>query len=120
VRIKLSSIIVGGYVNLGLVDEANDLYVVRSLDVLDTLKSGGRDEACAMAGFGAPSDFLTFGVTDGRVRHWRSPQAEVIDVIDKRRLAHGLLVLSGGVANVVAYLRATDGGGVVVDLVRDS
>jgi hypothetical protein len=41
-----------------------------------------------------------------------------IDVIDKRRLAHGLLVLSGGVANVVAYLRATDGGGVVVDLVR--
>jgi hypothetical protein len=77
VRIKLSSIIVGGYVNLGLVDEANDLYVVRSLDVLDTLKSGGRDEACAMAGFGAPSDFLTFGVTDGRVRHWRSPQAEV-------------------------------------------
>jgi tRNA C32,U32 (ribose-2'-O)-methylase TrmJ len=33
-------------------------------------------------------------------------------------LAHGLLILSGGVANVVTDLRTTESSSVVVDLVR--
>jgi hypothetical protein len=40
-----------------------------------------------------------------------------VDVVDHGSLAHGILVFGGGVADVVADLRTTDGCGVVVNLV---
>lgn len=41
-----------------------------------------------------------------------------IYVVDKGCLTHGILVLGGGVADVVADLGTTEGLGVVVDLIR--
>lgn len=41
-----------------------------------------------------------------------------IYVVDKGRLAHGILVLGGRVANVVPDLGTTESGGVVIDLIR--
>lgn len=94
---------------------------------MDACDGPGGNETCATARFGAPGDFLALGVTDGiRTLGW-SPHAPVyaiggyktavykktersiltINVVDERRLAEGVGTLSGGVAKVVAGLRAT-------------
>jgi len=67
VRVKLSSVVVRGHVNLGLVDEAVDLDVRRGHKHLNTLKSTIGNEASAVTGLCAPGNFLLLGITDSRV-----------------------------------------------------
>jgi hypothetical protein len=119
-RVKLSAVILSVHVKLGLIHETSDLDVSTGYEVLDTRESTSWNEASAMARRGAPSDLLLFSVTDGGVGYRRSPKAEIVNVVDHGSLTLGLLVLGGGVADVVTSLRATDGPGDVVNLVGDS
>jgi len=108
VGIKLSSVIVGLEVDLGLVDETNDLNVVGSPHELNALKSASGDKTSAVAGLGAPRDFLSFSVSDGLGTTWGSPKTEVIDRVEDAGLAERLLIFRRRVAKVVTELRATD------------
>ena len=76
-RVKLSTKVAGGHVDLSLINEADNLHIVRGSHELDTLEGTGRDQAGAMAGFGAPCNHLSFLVSDDRVDWIRCPQAEV-------------------------------------------
>jgi hypothetical protein len=69
VGVHLSAIVLGIDVDLGLVDEADDLNVCSGFHELYALKSAGGDETGASSGFGAPSDHLAFSVCHGLV--WR-------------------------------------------------
>jgi len=119
VRVHLSSIVVALDVNLGLVNETNNLGVGRGPDELNTLKSIAGDETSATAGLGAPCNHLSLGVSNDRVDIGRSPEAEVINTVDKRGLAVRLLVFGSGVAPVIAVLEATNQTLVSINLVRN-
>ena len=60
-------------INLGLVNEADDLDIGRCFRELDALKSTGRDEAGASAWFGAPCNHFSFFIRDELVRVGGSP-----------------------------------------------
>jgi hypothetical protein len=75
--IKLTTEIAGLKVDLGLVDEANNLNVIGSFHELDPLESASGDEAGAAARFCTPSDFFTFRVCDEGVGLCWSPEAEI-------------------------------------------
>ena len=75
--VELSSVVVGLEVDLGLVNEADDHYVVVGGDVLDTEEGTVGDDACAMALLGAPGDLVGLGLADGIVLLGRRPEAEV-------------------------------------------
>ena len=77
VGVELSSIVVSGEVDEGLVDETNDLDVVRSLHKLNTLKSAGGDETSAVTGLSAPGDFLLFRFSNGSGTFRGSPETEI-------------------------------------------
>lgn len=77
VGIELSSAVVSLEVDQRLVDETDDLKVVGSPHELNTLKSASGDQTGTMPRLGAPSDFLSFRVTDGLGTRRRCPKAEV-------------------------------------------
>jgi len=79
VGVELSSGVISSKVDSGLVNETDDLDVVWGLHVLDTLKGTCGDETSAVAGLGAPRDFLLFCLADGGGTRRGSPKAEVID-----------------------------------------
>jgi len=60
-------------VDLGLVDESDDLDVGGGFYELNALESASGDETGASAGFGAPSDHFAFLVCDELVRVGRCP-----------------------------------------------
>lgn len=117
--IELSTKVTVSNVQLGLVDEPNDLNVARTLDDLNTLQGTFRNKTGAAAFLGAPGNFFALAVTNGSVGVRRSEDAEVVNVVHKASLAHGVLVLSRRVTDVVARLRTTVSS-VLVDLVRNS
>jgi hypothetical protein len=77
VRVELSPGVVLLEVDLGLVNETDDLHVVRGLHELDTLESAGGDETSTATGLGAPRDFLVLSLTDGSRTVGGCPEAEV-------------------------------------------
>jgi len=77
VGIELSSKVIRLEVDEGLVDKTNDLDVVWGPHELNTLKGTSGDETRAMAGLGAPGDFLMFGLTDGGGTGWGCPETPV-------------------------------------------
>jgi len=77
VGIELSSIVIGGHVNEGLVDETDNLDVVWGLHELNTLEGTSGDEASAVTGLGAPGNILMFRLTDGLGTSGRCPETEV-------------------------------------------
>jgi len=119
-RIHLATKVGCRDVKLGLVDEADDLDIIRSLRELDAMKSASGDETCAVPGFGTPSNHFTLLRTDFFTRFRGTPEAEVVERVEVRRLAERLLVLSGGITNVVSNLRASDEVSISVDLVGES
>lgn len=76
-RVKFTSEIIGSQVNLGLVDETDDLNVVGRLHELDTLEGTLGNNSSTMAGLGAPGNFELFGVANGCWPGWRSPKTEI-------------------------------------------
>ena len=63
--IELTTEIVGGQVELGLVEEGDDLEVGRGLQELDTRDGALGDKTRAAAGLCAPRDLLTLRVANG-------------------------------------------------------
>ena len=105
--VELSSTVVRLNVDLGLVDEADDLEVAGGLHVLDTGKGTSGDDAGALAGLGAPGDLETLGVSDGLVGGRGSPETEVVEVVEEAGLTERVCTLGGRVTLVVTLLRAT-------------
>lgn len=81
-RVQLAPVVISSNVDLGLVNKTGNLDVVGGLDELYALESTGGDETSAVSWLCAPGDFLTFGVTDGGVRLWGSPEAEVCMILE--------------------------------------
>lgn len=108
VRVKLSSIVIRGEVNEGLVDETDNLDVVGGLHELNTLKGASGDETTTVTGLGAPGDFLLFRLSNGRRAVGRCPEAEIVNRIDDGSLAERFLVLRRRIAPVVTELRAAN------------
>lgn len=120
VRVQLASIVISSDVDLSLINETGDLDVVWGFDELYALESTGGDKTSTVSRLCTPGHFLTFGVTNGGVGLWGSPEAEVVYVVYERSLTHGALVLGCGVANIVTNLGTAKGSGIIVDLVRDT
>lgn len=76
-RVKFSSVVASGHVNLSLVDETDNLDVCRRLKYLDTLKGASGNETCTVTRLRTPCNFQLLGITDSRVGIWGRPQAEV-------------------------------------------
>lgn len=107
VGIEFSSGIIGSEVNEGLVDVSGDLDVIWRLDELNASECALGNGTSAMGRFCAPGDALSLHVTNQTVRSSGAPETEIIETVDDSRLAHGVLVLGGGVANVVSLLGAS-------------
>lgn len=120
VRVELASIISLRDINLREVPDTSDLDIVGSLHEMDALQRAIRDGTRATTRLGAPSDLLTLGVSN-RAHRRRRPEAEIVDVVDPRRLAHR--GLRGARATVVRsslpVLRLVGQLGVVVSRVPD-
>lgn len=76
-RVEFTAIIVLGKVDLGLVDEADNLNVVGSLHELNTCKGARRDDTSSVARFGAPGNLELLRFTDGGRAGRRSPETEI-------------------------------------------
>jgi len=77
VGIHFTSPVTALQVDLGLVNETNDLDVVGCAHELNTLKSIVGDEPSAVTGLGAPGDHFPFSVGDNRVGSGWGPKAEI-------------------------------------------
>lgn len=77
VGVEFSSKVVGGKVDVGLVDETDDLDVVGGPHELNTLEGASRDETRSVTGLGAPGDFLLLRLTDSGGTGGRCPKAEI-------------------------------------------
>ena len=79
VRIEFPSRIISLQVDLRLVNEANNLHIVRRFQKLKSGKSARWNEAGAMTRLRAPGDFFTLGIGDSRVGFRRCPYAEICE-----------------------------------------
>jgi len=84
-RIEFTTRIALGDVNLRKVSLTSDLNVIRRLDEMHALQRPIRDRPRSPTRFSAPRDFLPFGIAD-RTNTRRSPETEIINVVDPRRL----------------------------------
>jgi len=87
VRIKFTTLVTLLNIDLSQVTDTSDLNVVLGTNKVDALESAIRDETCASAALGAPSDFLPLGIAD-IANGGRRPQAEIIGVVHPHGLAH--------------------------------
>lgn len=77
VRVHLTSIVARDHVDLGLVNETDDLNVIGGLGVLDTVEGASGDETSTVLGLGAPCDHDTLDITNLLAIVRGGPQAEV-------------------------------------------
>jgi len=98
VGIELASGILLGNVDLGEVANARDLDVIGSLDEVNAFERSIGDGTSTAARFGAPSNLITFSVTNS-ANTGGCPETEVIDVVDPSRLT--FRALTGGGTAVV-------------------
>jgi len=75
--VHLPSEVVGCEVGLCLVNEADDLDVIRGPHELNTLESAAGDETSAMARLCTPRDGFVLGLTDGGGAIRRGPNTEI-------------------------------------------
>jgi len=95
VGVHLTSKVVLEHVDLGLVDEANDLDVVGGLHELDARQGTRGDQTGTMARLRAISDHDPFDITDFLAHIGGTPEAEVIEAVQPSGLAERVLVLRG-------------------------
>jgi hypothetical protein len=79
--IEFTSVVVSLQVDLSLINETNNLNVVRSLHELDTLESSRREDTGAIAGLGAPSNLKLLSLSNGGWSTRRSPKTEVCKLV---------------------------------------
>jgi hypothetical protein len=85
--VHLTSEVTGKNINLSLVDETDDLDVVRSLHELKASESAGWDETGALARLGTPSNHLSFVAANIHAGFRGTPETEVIKGVDEGSLA---------------------------------
>ena len=100
-RVQLPALIALRDVHRRKVTNARHLHVVRRLHEMHALQSPIRDRARATAGLGAPRDLFLLRVANGALLR-RSPETEIVDVVDPHRLAQGRL---GGLGAAVVRAR---------------
>ena len=108
VGVELTTKVIRGQVNLGLINETSDLEVRLGLDELETSDGTSGDETGTTSGLGTPGDLLMFGLTNGGAGVGGGPKTPVIGEVHVTSLAQGAGTLSGGVATVVAGLGTTN------------
>lgn len=116
--IHLASSVTSDHINLGLVDEPDDLDVVGALDKLNTGESTVWDDTRAVPWLGAPSNHLSLNLSYGFTRAGWCPEAEIIEGVNERSLAEGCGSLGGRIALVVTDLLASWKTNVGIDSVR--
>lgn len=79
VGVELSSCVIGLQVDLGLVNETNDLHVIGCPHELHTLKSPSGNGTSTTARLCAPGDLLAFGIRNKGIRFGWSPKTEVCE-----------------------------------------
>lgn len=104
VRIKLSSIVTVGDQDAGEITHAGDLNVVPGPDKVCTLDRAVRNQTCAVSIRGAVSNPRTLLFSDSAVLG-RTPETEIFERVDPRRLATRILVPRVARTRVVARLR---------------
>ena len=77
VGIHLTSIVIALQVDLGLINETNDLGVVRGAHVLNAQESIVGDETSAVTWLGTPGDHFPLSVGNSRVGCRWGPKAEI-------------------------------------------
>jgi len=105
--VHLTSRVIRGDVDKGLLNETNNLDVIRGLHKLNTSQGTLGDDTGAMRVLGAPGNCLALDDTNLLVGLLRTPEAEVIDTVDEGGLAERIWASSGRVADVVTLLCAT-------------
>lgn len=95
VGVHLTSPVVLEDVDLGLVDETDDLNIVGGLHELDTGQGTRGDQTGTMARLRAVGDHDTLDITDLTAHVRGTPKAEVVKAIQPRSLAERVLVLRG-------------------------
>lgn len=75
--VKFTSFVIGLHIDVLLFEVSSKKDVRRSLEDLDTRKRTTRNDASAMAGFGAPCHCFRFRITNGAVRFGGAPKTEI-------------------------------------------
>lgn len=86
-RVELAARVAREHVQQREVADAGDLHVVLGVHEVHALERAVRDHARAAPGLGAPGDLDALGVADALALLWRSPEAEVVCVVEPRGLA---------------------------------
>ena len=102
VWIKLSTSVVWGQVQEGLIQERDNLDIRFRLEKLDTGYGIDWDNPRPPSGLRTPSNFYALGLADGSRAFGRCPDAPVIDMVDEGGLALGTWAFGSRVASVIA------------------
>lgn len=89
-RVELTTSVLFGDVDLSEVTNAGDLNVIGCSDEMNALESTVGDSTSTTARLGTPSNFLTLGIANSSYTG-RSPDTEIIDVVDPSSLTLGSL-----------------------------
>ena len=76
-RVKFTTKVLRVDINVDLTHKSDNLHVVGVIEDLNTRDGSTRNQPTAMALFGAPDNFLTLRVTNGRIDSGRSENTEV-------------------------------------------
>jgi hypothetical protein len=93
-RIKLSTRITSGNINLCEIPNARNLDIIRRLDEMDSPQRSIRDRPGTTSTLRTPSHTHSLRITDRPNRRW-SPETEIVNIIDPCCLAIGSLGRSG-------------------------
>jgi hypothetical protein len=107
-RVEFTSCVRILQVNLGLINEADNLNVVGSPHELNALEGASREDTGAVTGLGAPGNLKLLGFSNGSQSSRRSPKTEVLDGVQVGCLAEGVRALSGSITTIVTVLRTTN------------
>ena len=86
-RVQLPAFISLGHVNLREISNTRNLHIVGRFHEMHAPERPVRHQSSSTAGFSTPRDFLALRVSDG-ADAWRSPETEIVDVVDPSCLAH--------------------------------
>jgi len=119
VRIEFTALVALGNVHRSEVTNTSNLDVINGFDEMHAFKRAIGDRARSAAGLGAPRDLVLLGVADSvSSGARRSPEAEIVIIVDPGGLALGRL-RRGGTALVRTGLSLLGGRGEVVDVITD-
>lgn len=107
VRVELSSIVASRDVHLGEFTGTSNLNVLLSPGEVNSGEGSFGNQTSSVSSFGAPSDFVTFGISDSSLGR-RTPETEVVYTVDPSGLAVGVgrvSVLAAVVVSVLTVLR---------------